>query len=254
MSAVRDHLKSTLAACALGLGLLAAGAVATPAAAKPAQAAKSSKPAARAKAKAKPVQLATPVASPAVTGLVAGIIASHDNGGLPFVVIDKHKAAVFVFNADGSPNGAVPVLLGYAAGDDSVPGIGKRPIEKIKPGERTTPAGRFLTSFRPNGGKKKSLWMDYDAAVALHPLRELSRSGPREGRWQRLKSPSPADNRITYGCINVPDAFFDEVVTPAFKQRGGIVYVLPETRALAEIFPSLGVTEAAAVGPSTGGR
>ncbi|NEX91943.1 hypothetical protein G3573_04120 [Caulobacter sp. 17J65-9] len=238
------------------MGLLAAGAVATSAAAEPAakQTAKSAAAKAKAKAKAKPVQLATPVASPAVSGLVSGVVASHDNGGLPFVVIDKRKAAAFVFNADGSPNGAVPVLLGYAAGDDSVPGIGKRPIEKIKPGERTTPAGRFLTSFRPNGGKKKSLWMDYDAAVALHPLRELSRSGPREGRWQRLKSPSPADNRITYGCINVPDAFFDEVVTPAFKQRGGIVYVLPEARTLAEVFPSLGVTEAALVGPSTGGR
>lgn len=237
--AFRDTLKTAFAACVLGLGLLSAGA----AAAAPAKAAK-------AKA-AKPPILATPVASDTVVRFADRVVASHDNGGLPFVIVDKVRAAVFIYRPDGTLTGATPVLLGYAAGDDSVPGIGKRPLAKIKPGERTTPAGRFLTAFRPNG-KKKTLWMDYDTAVALHPLRELSRSGPREGRWKRLKSTSPADNRITYGCINVPDAFFDEVVTPAFKGRGGIVYVLPEERSLAEVFTTVKL-DVAAEAPASGG-
>ena len=49
-------------------------------------------------------------------------------------------------------------------------------------------------------------------------------------------SPTPLDNRISFGCINVPAAFFDRVIRPAFKGTNGIVYVLPETRAAREVF------------------
>ena len=36
------------------------------------------------------------------------------------------------------------------------------------------------------------------------------------------------DNRISFGCINVPLAFFENVVSRAFKDTTGVVYVLPE--------------------------
>lgn len=243
--AAHHHLRTALAACAC-VGLLSAGAFATPVAAAPRKA-----------ASAKPARMVTPSASETVTRFADRVIASHDNGGLPFVVVDKRQAAVFVYRPDGNLNAATPALLGYAAGDGSVPGIGKRPLSKIKAGERTTPAGRFLTAFRPNGRKTTVLWVEYETAVALHPLRQLTSAGSKAQRLRRLKSPSPADNRVTYGCINVPDAFFDEVVTPAFAQRGGIVYILPETRALGEVFPSLGqglTTHEAAAAPKEDGR
>ena len=35
----------------------------------------------------------------------------------------------------------------------------------------------------------------------------------------QLASPSVLDNRISYGCINVPAAFYDKVVAPAFAGR-----------------------------------
>ena len=46
----------------------------------------------------------------------------------------------------------------------------------------------------------------------------------------------PLDNRISYGCINVSAEFYQGVVSPAFTGTRGIVYVLPETGSLSEVF------------------
>jgi hypothetical protein len=61
-------------------------------------------------------------------------------------------------------------------------------------------------------------------------------NNPKERRLQRLASPTPLDHRISYGCINVPAKFYNNVVSPAFTSTYGIVYVLPETRSISEIF------------------
>jgi hypothetical protein len=159
-------------------------------------------------------------------------IGSGDTQGLPFVIVDKVDAKVFVFDRDGQLLGASPALVGLARGDDTVPGIGTRKLSKIRPHERTTPAGRFVASLERSLHGDDILWVDYDAAIALHRVVEL----PNERRLQRLASSNPRDRRITYGCINVPLAFFDSIVGAAFKGTTGIVYVLPEVRGLHQVF------------------
>ena len=163
------------------------------------------------------------------------VVDSGDNRGMPFVIVDKMDAKVFVFDADGRLRGAAPALLGLARGDDSIPGIGDRKLSDIRPEERTTPAGRFVASLGYNFHGKDILWVDYDGAVSLH---RVITTNPKERRLQRLATPTPLDNRISYGCINVPAKFYDNVVSPAFTGTYGIVYVLPETRSNSEIFAS----------------
>jgi hypothetical protein len=195
-------------------------------------------------------QASTP-ASETVTELEAWVVASGDNGGLPFAIIDKLGAEVFVFSADGQLIGAAPALLGLARGDDSVPGIGDRKLSSIRPKERTTPAGRFVASFGRIPGEEDVLWVDYETAVSLHAVISTS---PKERRLARLQSPTGADNRITFGCINVPTAFYKKVVRPAFTGTNGVVYVLPDTKALDEVFPAFrppGQMQTAAAEPST---
>ena len=162
------------------------------------------------------------------------VIASRDNGTLPFVIIDKIAAEVFVFGADGQFKGAAPALLGSARGDRSWPGVGDRELSNIPPKQRTTPAGRFIAAFGPAAGGKNVLWVDYATAISLHAVIVAN---PNQHRFQRLKSPTPKDNRITFGCINVPAAFYKNVVSPTFKRTSGIVYILPEKRPLAEVLP-----------------
>jgi hypothetical protein len=160
-------------------------------------------------------------------------IRSADNAALPFVIVDKVESRVYVFNAQGRLLGAASALVGLASGDESVPGIGDRKMSSIRPEERTTPAGRFVASMERSLHGDEILWVDYDAAIALH---RVITTVPAERRLQRLASSAPADHRITYGCINVPVKFFDQVVLPAFKGRKGIVYILPERRTAGEMF------------------
>ncbi len=160
---------------------------------------------------------------------------SGDHAGLPFAVLDKVRARLHVFDRDGRLQGSSPVLLGLAVGDDSVPGIGERPIGKIRPHERTTPAGRFVTEPGRNAHGEDIVWVDYDAAVSMHRVRPTN---PKERRLERLATPTDADNRISYGCINVPVAFYEARIDPVFGRGRGIVYVLPETRSLKAMFAS----------------
>jgi hypothetical protein len=172
---------------------------------------------------------------------------SGDNRGLPFIIIDKVTAEVWVFDASGELRGVTPALLGFARGDDSVPGIGERALEKIRPEERTTPAGRFVANFGRAAGARDTFWVDYATAISLHPV---PTSNPKERRLQRLRSVSPDDNRITYGCINVTAAFYRDVVRKTFAGASGIVYILPEAKPLDEVFPTFQLQAAAGAGPA----
>jgi hypothetical protein len=171
-----------------------------------------------------------------IVGLFADwVIASGDSHGLPFVIVDKKNAEVLVFYPDGRLRGAAPTLLGLARGDDSVPGIGQRKLSRITPAERTTPAGRFVASLGNDLGKKNVVWVDYDDAISLH---RVITTNPKEHRLQRLATLSILDNRISYGCINVPVKFYDTVVEPSFTGTNGIVYILPEVRSIRDVFPT----------------
>lgn len=174
--------------------------------------------------------------------VAAWAVDAADNGRLPFAIVDKRRAQVYVFAATGRLLGTSPVLLGYAAGDDSVAGIGQKAIEDIRPQERTTPAGRFLSTPGRNALGHEVVWVDYDAAVSMHRVRATN---PQERRLERLATPTPADNRISWGCINVPVAFFDEVVWPQLGRSRAVVYVLPERRPLAAVFPAAVATTVA---------
>lgn len=160
------------------------------------------------------------------------VVASRDNRGLPFIIVDKIAAKVFVFDRQGRVSGAAPALLGMGHGDESVPGIGQRKLATIRPAERTTPAGRFQASLGEDF-EQDILWVDYDAALSLH---RVITGNPVDRRRARLASPTPLDNRISFGCINVPALFYDSVVAPAFKGTVGIVYILPETKPLEAVF------------------
>lgn len=214
----------------LCLGLLAAGLAFQPAAAADA--------AAQAAYRPQRADFGRERASPEARHVADWVVHSGDNQGMPFVIVDKRDANVFVFDAQGRLRGAAPALLGLARGDDAVSGIGDRALSEIRPEERITPAGRFVAMLGDNLRGEDVLWVDYDGAVSMH---RVITSNPVECRAERLATPTPLDNRISYGCINIPAKFYENVVRPAFTGTKGIVYVLPETRSAREVFNSYDV-------------
>jgi hypothetical protein len=164
---------------------------------------------------------------------------SRDNADAEFVLLDKRQATLYVFDARARLRHATPVLLGAARGDDTVPGIGMRPIAEVRAHERTTPAGRFVAQRGRNALGEDVVWVDYDAAVSMHRVRTTE---PKERRLERLASKTIDDNRVSYGCINVPVAFYEAIVLPmTLAARRPLVYVLPEERSVEQVFGSYDV-------------
>lgn len=157
---------------------------------------------------------------------------SADNGESSFIIVDKKEAKVFLFDPDARLRATTPALLGSARGDDSVPGIGDKPLPQVKPEEKTTPAGRFIAEVGESSSRGEDVvWVDYDAAVSMHRVIKVPE------RLKSLASPQTDDNRMSFGCINLPDAFYEKALRPAVD-RGAIIYVLPETRPLQQTFAS----------------
>jgi hypothetical protein len=180
-----------------------------------------------------------------LAGRLAGwVAATDDNGQLPFLIVDKLGARISAFDAAGGFLGSAPVLVGLARGDDSAPGIGELKLSQISADERTTPAGRFVAGFGASNGHGTMLWVDLRDAISLHPVMSVS---PGEHRFQRIKSSDPSQHRISYGCINVPKTFYDDVVLTALAGGDAVVYVLPDTKPVKDFFPAFAAEDGSQV-------
>ncbi len=154
------------------------------------------------------------------------VVQSHDNHGMPFVIVDKKQAKIFIFDAEGKILGAARALLGMAEGDYDPEGIGNKSLAQIPPKQRITPAGRYIARLGNNGHGGLYLWVDYDANLAIHAVV----NPPGQRRLERIVSPDPKEHRISWGCINIPVICFNDIICPLFKKSKGIVYILPETK------------------------
>ena len=175
---------------------------------------------------------------PDVQHIADWAVHSGDHQRLPFIIVDKVNATAIAFDAQGRLVRTTPVLLGMGVGDTYAPGVVDMDMYQTQPWQRITPAGRFFAEEDLNLHKQRVLWVDYDTGIAIHKLPTKKTS---QRRHERIVSPNPADHRITYGCINVPAAFYDQVVRPHFGRKGGIVYVLPDSMPLKSVFKSYDV-------------
>lgn len=157
---------------------------------------------------------------------------TQDAGGRPYVIVDKKAAMLAVHAANGRLLATTPVLLGAARGDEGAPGVGDRAQSGTLPfEERTTPAGRFVTQPGTNLEGERIVWIDYEAALALHRLRP---GRAHNVRAARLAHSQPQDRRVSLGCVVVPVKFYLDVIQPLLGRTEGVVYVLPETHPLQE--------------------
>jgi len=169
--------------------------------------------------------------------LVDWVMHRKDANGKPFAVVDKRNAHIYVFHADGHLAGHSPVLLGSARGDEIAPHVGEHAQSgHVPPAERTTPAGRFEASPGRNTRGENIVWVDYDSAFAIHRVRP---GFSYQARNSRLASTQVAGRRVSWGCVVVPVAFYQQVVERVLGGAHSVVYVMPETTTLQEIFQAL---------------
>jgi hypothetical protein len=182
-----------------------------------------------------PPDFANEPVSDATVYAVTQALTYGDAMGRPFAIVDKREARVYVFDATGRLAGATPALLGLTPGDTAIADIAQRIPSSLAPHERSTPSGRFDSQPGHNDKGEAIVWVDYAASLAIHRLRPAPAP---ERRPDRMASASPADNRITFGCVVVPVAFYESVVEPLLGRQRGVVYVLPENGPVQAMFTS----------------
>lgn len=167
--------------------------------------------------------------APAAAEVAARPVAHDAQDSRPFAIVDKRRATLSVYAADGRLVGRTPALLGLTPGDaEPASARGKAPSALARH-ERVTPAGRFEAIPGRNLSGERVVWFDYDANLAIHRLRPVSAA---QRRAERLASANAQDHRITLGCVVVDPAFFDEVVLPTLGNGSSLVYILPEREPL----------------------
>lgn len=178
--------------------------------------------------------------SPAVRQVANWAFFTRDNQRKSVVIIDKQAATVYAFSPAGKLVASTPALVGLAHGDDAEPGIGDKPLPQVRDDEKVTQAGRFVAAMGENSTHEDIVWIDYDSGLAMH---RVINTDPSERRLQRLASPDPLQRRISFGCVNLPPQFYEQVLSPIVKKTGAIVYVVPEVHSLAEVFGAWDVTD-----------
>jgi hypothetical protein len=168
------------------------------------------------------------------------VTATDDNHEHAFILVDKKDARVYVFNPDGQLKDSAPALLGQARGDQILPGTADKPLAEMKPDEKITPAGRFVAEPGVNADNEDVIWVDYDAAISMHRVRPMVE---RERRLERLATLTTDDNRISFGCINLPVSFYEDVAKPTVDKYGAVIYVVPEVKTVQQVFGAYDVTD-----------
>lgn len=158
--------------------------------------------------------------------------------GKGFMIADKPNGMMHVFYADGTVLAQEPALFGKDTGDK----LGK---SSLAGGPKITPAGKYtLTYVADNeytGGHVFQLEETVDkgdnSMIAVHAA---WLGDAKEQRAQRLESPSAADNRISYGCVNTShDLFLNKLMPNSAKFNGGMIFILPDSQELtASMFPA----------------
>jgi hypothetical protein len=165
------------------------------------------------------------------------ILDTADHGGRAFAIIDKKDARIYVFDGAGRLSGASSALLGQARGDFSAPDVGRNAQAGNVPfHERTTPSGRFVSQPGRTLDGDHVVWVDYAAALSIHRVRP---GGSYAQRHARLASATPDDNRVSLGCVVVPDAFYTGVVQAMLGRGRAVIYVLPEESSARAHFQAL---------------
>jgi hypothetical protein len=179
-----------------------------------------------------PIDVALQTSSEEVKRVARWVTRSGDNARMPFVLVDKTNARAYSFNPAGVLQAAAPVLLGMAKGDLLL-APNSAAMSEMPPQSRITPAGRVVSRLAIDADGKELLVLDYDASISMHPV---VKGTPEEHRAARLKSVTSDDNRISFGCINVPPQFYANFISAPFKHTRGVVYVLPETGLASTLF------------------
>ena len=151
------------------------------------------------------------------------VVQKKDHRDKNFVVADKDAGKIYVVSTSGKILNTQNAIFGRGKGntnaDFNTPSgrffLHKVTKEHLSKKNQKIYGDSLLTLHNPETGK--ALVQPSGGYVAMH--RVLN----KEGRLNALSTPTASDNYISFGCINVPTAFYDSAVDGL---DNAMVYVL----------------------------
>lgn len=178
-------------------------------------------------------------ASPEVKLAADWFVRNDSHRGLPFMIADKRNGFLYAFDARGTLLAKSPALFGKTRSDVLTDQQAALSMKQATDADRVTPAGLFQSWMREHGSYGKTLVLA-EYAQSYFTIHRVYLGNPSENRLQRLLSPTAEDNRISYGCINVPAEFISRVI-PTYFSGPSQVIVLPERTDVARFLNNLSV-------------
>ncbi len=157
------------------------------------------------------------------------------------VIVDKKEGSIHVLE-DGVLKASAAMLYGKNLSDDFPGGsMASSYTMTIPIGEKkVTPAGRYglwMTKKDPNYGSSITFAQYKDYRLAIH---RVNRDSESEKRPNRLMSFTGKDNNISFGCINVLDQFYDDVLYYLPLTAKSKIFILPyNTENFQKYFPEM---------------
>jgi 5'-deoxynucleotidase YfbR-like HD superfamily hydrolase len=142
-----------------------------------------------------------------------------------YVIVDKPSATLFIIGADKKLIGQMPVLLGQTKGE--TPNMSD--AESDTAVQATTPSGKY-TLLRLAGEedlityKGKVFSLCGSDALALH----ITYPPEKEKRTEALNTPTPEDNRMSWGCINISEEMWGKYIEGNIEARGAYMFITPD--------------------------
>jgi hypothetical protein len=165
-----------------------------------------------------------------VDAVARWLLQKGSNENKPFLIADKRRGFLYVFQPNGQLIVKAKALYGAARSDFITTEQANKAIGELSTTDMITPAGMFKINpyNSPAYGPALRFAMYERTNLLIHraPI-----------QWRRNYLASAATNRswVTYGCINVLPGLLDDVILPALK-HGGVLVVLPETTPAGQFF------------------
>lgn len=157
----------------------------------------------------------------------------------PVIIVDKQGGVAYVLDASGKLVAKTPALTGKAVGDIETEAAKTKELDDLKDSDKITPAGVFQASrlVSDEYGEVVKVTGNDKFIIAIH---RTYLDTPAEMREARLASPTSTDNRVSFGCINVPASFYDNIIVNTAPSTGTFpVVILPETTNVESFFPNV---------------
>jgi hypothetical protein len=154
--------------------------------------------------------------------------------GKGFFIADKPNGVIHVFDKDGKYVATSAALYGAQAGDTFTEWQRTASVDELSPTDKITPAGTYRVNWKVDpeyrGGGAFYLTDaktgKFQGGVAIHAVYTGT---PSEHRTARLATPTAADNKVSFGCINTAnEVFLKDVVPHKADFENGLVFVLPD--------------------------